>query len=183
MAAIIETELKLNLGCRDKHIPGFKSVDINGDFAVDQRGTIADLWMYKSGSVSEIYCSHALEHLPHKHTLDALKEWHRLLKPSGILYVAVPDFDRTVELYLKTKAEGVGLTDWMVNYIHGDQCYPEAYHYASFDFLRLRKLLFAAGFSEASQVELFPVFAANDCSTKTSTMDGKPISLNIVAVK
>ena len=180
---MVETqELKLNLGSRDRHIPGFKSIDINSEFA-EQRASISDLWMYKTGSVSEIYCSHALEHLPHKYTLDTLKEWHRLLKPGGILYVAVPDFERTVELYLKTKAEGIGLTDWAVNFLWGDQGYKEAFHYAGFDFLRLRKLLFAAGFSEASQVEFFPIGDPKDCSHLRSTIDAKPISLNVIAVK
>ena len=71
----------------------------------------------------------------------------------------------------------------MTNYLWGDQGYGTAYHYAGFDFHRLRKVLLQAGFSEASQVVEFPVGHEKDCSRKVSTFDGKPISLNMVAVK
>ena len=180
---IATEELKLNLGCRDRSIPGFLGVDIDSHPGVNYVTDIADLSYFKDGSVAEIYCSHALEHFPHTKTVDVLKEWHRVLKPNGILYVAVPDFKRTVELYLKMVDEGLGVIDWMENYLWGDQEYATAYHYAGFDFWRLEKVLKSAGFSECSQVENFPVGDEKDCSRNKSTLDGKSISLNVIAVK
>ena len=43
--------------------------------------------------------------------------------------------------------------------------------------------LVAAGFSEISQVENFPIGHEQDCSRKLSTLDNLPVSLNVVAVR
>lgn len=175
---MIATELKLNLGSRESHIDGFQNMDCDPHKGVAHVGDISDLSRFKDGEVSEIYASHCLEHFPHDRTVDVLKEWCRVLRPSGILYVAVPDFARVVELY-----SSVGVSRWVQDYVNGGQEYPTAYHYAIFDDAKLRDLLLKAGFSEASRVELFPVHAPSDCSTHCSTFDGKPVSLNMVAVK
>lgn len=168
----------LNLGSRNRAIPDFLSMDCDAHEGVDIVGDISDLSRFEDGSVEAIYSSHCLEHFPHPKTLSVLKEWHRVLAPGGILYVAVPDFRRTVELYARC-----GLNDWVQNYLMGDQGYATAFHYALFDEGRLRGLLLKAGFSEASRVEDFPVGDPLDCSRNVSTLDGKSISLNMVCVK
>jgi SAM-dependent methyltransferase len=173
-----KTAVKLNLGSRDRAIHGFIGMDCDKHEGVDVVGDISDLSRYADGSVSEIYASHCLEHFPHPQTMKVLKEWHRVLEKGGILYVAVPDFARTVDLYKRC-----GLNDWVQNFLWGDQIYPTAFHYAGFDEGRLRKLLLLAGFYEVSRVEDFPVGHPLDCSRKVSTLDGKPISLNCVAIK
>lgn len=175
---MVATEIRLNLGSRDKSLTGFQSMDIDPHPGVDIVGDISDLSRFKDGEVAEIYSSHVLEHFPHVKTLDVLKEWCRVLKPQGILYVAVPDFARVVELYSQ-----VGISRWLQEYVSGGQEYATAYHYAIFDEPKLRGLLLQAGFSEASQVEFFPIGPEKDCSSKVSTFDGKPISLNLIAVK
>lgn len=175
---MVTEKIKLNLGSRDRAITGFLAMDIDPHSGVDFVGDVFDLSRFKDGEVAEIYASHIIEHAPHVRTLDILKEWCRVLEPGGILYVAVPDFARTVELYYKA-----GLNDWVQNFLMGDQGYPTAFHYALFDFPRLRSLLLKAGFSEASQVEEFPVGHREDCSRKVSTLDGKSVSLNMVAVR
>ena len=106
-----------------------------------------------------------------------LKEWCRVLEPGGVLYIAVPDFARTVEIYGK-----IGLQDWVVNYLMGDQIYKTAFHYNIFDEDRLRSLLKEAGFSEVSRVESFGMHPT-DCSNGKSNYDAKSVSLNMVAVK
>ena len=185
MVNAVGEKIKLNHGCRNRPIPGFKGMDIDAHEGVDFVGDVSDLSRFESGSVAEIYGSHVIEHISHVRTLDVLKEWARVLEPGGILYVAVPDFARVVELYNSDGPgeSGVGLTDWMTNYLWGDQVYGTAYHHAGFDFPRLRKLLLSAGFSEASRVVDFPIGDADDCSRKVSTFDGKPISLNVVAIR
>lgn len=170
----------LNLGSRNRAIPGFLNMDCDQHEGVDIVGDISDLSRFESGSVPAIYASHVLEHFPHVKTLDVLREWNRVLSPGGILYVAVPDFKRAIELYL-TSPEGMG--DWVVNYLWGDQAYPTAFHYAGFDVHRLTSLLRKAGFSEVSRVGNFPIGDSQDCSRKVSTFDGKPVSLNMVAIK
>lgn len=130
------------------------------------------------GVADEIYASHILEHASHKRTIDILKDWHRVLKVGGVLKVAVPDFRRTIELYLQT-----GMNDWVVNYLWGDQIYDGANHYCAFDEGRLTKCLKAAGFGEISRVEKLIGASPGECSNNISTLDYKPVSLNMVAVK
>ena len=174
---MIAEKMRLNLGSRDRAIPGFLGIDCDKHDGVDLVGDVSSL-NFADGSVSEIYASHVLEHFPHPKTISVLKEWARVLCHGGILYVAVPDFERTVELYKKC-----GLNGWVQNYLWGDQGYATAYHYAGFDEDSLRNLALGAGFSEASRVEDFPVGHPKDCSRKISTIDRKPVSLNMVCVR
>ena len=177
---MLKEAIKLNLGSRNRAIPGFQGMDCEAHPGVGIVGDVFDLRSFGDGSVSAIYASHIIEHAPHVKTLGILKEWARVLEPGGILYVAVPDFERVVELY---RTCDTGLTDWMTNYLWGDQAYPTAYHYAGFDESRLRKLLLLAGFSEASRVENFHIGDPNDCSRGKSTFDGKSVSRNMVAIR
>lgn len=152
-------------------------MDIDPHPGVDFVGDVSDLSRFQDGSVEEIYASHILEHFSHRKTLDVLKEWNRVLPRGGILYVGVPDFSRTIALYSRH-----GLVDWIRNFLYGDQEYKTAFHYTCFDESSLAVLLMQSGFSDVSRVERFP-FGEDDCSAKVDTLDRKPVSLNMVAVK
>ena len=178
----METQEKaagLNLGSRNRSIPGFKNMDIEAHEGVDFVGDCSDLSRFESDSIPEIYASHILEHFSLNKTLDVLKEWHRVLEPGGKLYVAVPDFGRIVELY-----QGTGfLSNWMVRFLCGDQEYPTAYHYNIFDDNRLTEILNDAGFSDVFRVESFPMSDDDECSNLASEIDGERVSLNLIATK
>lgn len=168
----------LNLGSRNRAIPGFLSMDCDAHEGVDIVGDISDLSRFEDGSVEEIYASHSLEHFPHPQTISVLKEWHRVLAPGGKLYVAVPDFQRCVELYGYS-----GINQWLLDYVSGGQEYETAYHKAIFDEDRLSGLLKEAGFAESFRVEAFPIGDPEDCSNLVHNYDGLPVSLNMIAVK
>lgn len=174
----LKEQIKLNLGARNRPIPGFKGFDCDPHEGVDYVGDIRDLSMFKDGEVSEIYGSHVVEHVSHLETLPLLKEWARVLEPGGILYIAVPDFKRTVELYAQ-----LGLSDWIVRFLMGDQEYKTAYHYNLFDEPRLTKLLREAGFCDVTRVDEFPIGDKHDCSRIVSTHDLESVSLNMLAIK
>jgi len=89
--------MKLNLGSDDDRYPGFLNVDICPDCKPDIVSDVEHMPMIEDGSVDEIFASHILEHLPWN--TDALKEWHRILKPGGLITVAVPDLLRCYDLY------------------------------------------------------------------------------------
>lgn len=175
---MVGSEVRLNLGARNRAIPGFISIDCDPHPGVDIVADVSDLSRFADGSVSEIIASHILEHFPSNKTLPVLKEWGRVLKNGGILYLGVPDFRRAVEIYLER-----GLCDWVQNWIFGDQGYPTAYHYVGFDKPKLKALVLEAGFSEISIVEELPVHCPGDCSDLISNLDRKRVSLNAVAVK
>lgn len=177
LSTTAEKMVKLNLGARDQALKGFINIDLDKHEGVDVIGDASDLSYFADGAISEIYASHILEHFPHTRTLAVLKEWNRVLVKGGILYVGVPDFRRTVELYLK-----YNMQDWIVNSLWGDQGYKTAFHYTGFDFDRLASFLEQAGFSESSQVDFFP-FKTDNCSDKLDTIERKPVSLNVIAIK
>ena len=95
-------EQGLNIGCGDKKIEGALGVDINdstgdagGQKGKDSKAELiadaADIPL-DAGSQSYIVATHILEH-----TIDVLrtmKEWFRLLREDGMLFLSVPNHDR-----------------------------------------------------------------------------------------
>jgi predicted SAM-dependent methyltransferase len=167
--------MKLNLGARTTKIPGFKNVDIKKMPGVD---IVADLSMLpvKDNSVEEIYASHCLEHFSHTMTLDVLKEWHRVLKVGGKISIAVPDFDKIIQVYKETGF----MSDFIRNFLWGDQIYREAYHYTCFTYNTLLSLLAESGFTKIKRIAKMP-YGLMDCSTLS--IRGLCLSLNMEAEK
>lgn len=172
--------LRLNLGgmgegFRDGRVEGFLIVDLRE--GADIQADCADLSFAETGTVDTIYASNILEHWSLLKTVDVLKEWNRVLKPKGRIYISVPDFDEAVRIYQKA-----GLTDWLRYHLWGDQKHPLNYHYNCFTFASLARDLYHAGFSDVKRCPKWP-FKVSDGSQNVNNMDGKLISLNVEAVK
>lgn len=170
------TPLKLNLGGRNKPIPGFQTVDLFDGPGVDIKSDISRLEGIANGAVDEIYASHCLEHFPHVKTREVLTEWRRVLKTRGKAYISVPDFDAMVKLYLQ-----FGMTDFIRNMLYGDQVYDLAYHYTVFTYPTLARALMEVGFEDVKRLADMP-YGIDDCSQKVDTATGKPVSINVEAV-
>jgi len=85
-----ETGVGLDLGCgMIKCNNNCIGMDVYPHECVDVVGDCTDLWMFKDNELDFIVNAHLLEHLPDTPTV--LKEWKRVLKPGGILGIAVPD--------------------------------------------------------------------------------------------
>lgn len=81
--------MKLNLGCSDRHVPGFLNVDI-----APPADVVADLsrpWPWADGSIAEIKAHDIIEHLPDK--IQTMNEAWRVLAPGGTFDVVVPTTD------------------------------------------------------------------------------------------
>lgn len=88
-------EIKLNLGGGHKHVlPGFVNVDIS------EGKSAYPLPEYADNSVDEIRASHLLEHFPYEQSQSVMAEWVRVLKPWGLIKIAVPDLDKIVDGYV-----------------------------------------------------------------------------------
>ena len=70
-----KSEIKLNLGCFDKKLPGFVNVDIREDVNPDVLDNAFTLDTFGKDSVDLIYCCHTLEHLDYIETDDAIERW------------------------------------------------------------------------------------------------------------
>lgn len=80
-------QMKLNLGCSDRVIPGFIGVDIAPP--AEQIVDLSGPWPWEDSSVDEILAYDVIEHLRDKrHTMNEL--W-RVLKPGALARIQVPD--------------------------------------------------------------------------------------------
>lgn len=92
---------KLNLGCGSH----FHKDWINVDFTSNSEDVIAHNLLegipFKDNEFDVCYHSHILEHFPKNKADGFIKECYRVLKPGGILRVAVPDLQTIAKLYLE----------------------------------------------------------------------------------
>lgn len=91
-ARIKATEpLKLDLGCGQNKREGFTGVDVRDFKGVDQ---VVDLtktpWPWPDNSVTEVNCSHFVEHLTGEERIAFVNELHRILIPGGKATVTTP---------------------------------------------------------------------------------------------
>lgn len=134
-------EIKLHIGCGKKYIPGFIHIDVRKLPHIDYVTSADRLDMFKNNSVNLVYACHVLEHFKRNQIENVLKEWYRVLKLGGILRIAVPDFEKLIEVYLKTKDLKLVLGP-----LAGRQDYPGNTHYVVFDYSYLAEVLKKVGF-------------------------------------
>ena len=175
--------VKLHLGCGKRFIPGFTHLDIQQHPHVAIVSSVDRLEMFADGSVDLIYASHLLEHFGRHDTERVLKEWFRVLRPGGVLRLAVPDFERAIEVYRKH-----GDLE-MVKFLVGGQRDEHDLHRNLFDRRSLEAMLKRVGFKEVREWDWRKTEHANidDYSQAyIPHMDkehGILISLNLEAVK
>lgn len=139
--------MKLHLGCGAKVLKGFVNVDIRSidEVVVDD---VKLLSSFDSNSADLIYACHVLEHMYRHERLGVLRRWCEILKPGGILRVAVPDFDKVVHLY----QNGESLEN-LIGFLYGGQDYEFNFHYYCWDFKSLEQDLKSSGFSSVTRYE------------------------------
>lgn len=111
-----------------------------------------------------VYASHVIEHIPWYKTVEALREAHRILKPTGHIEIWTVDFERVMEAYThgaipdawrRYNPEGL-LMKWINGRIfaydkgEGDELNM---HRACFDRNYLRWCLTQAGFNSLVNLE------------------------------
>jgi predicted SAM-dependent methyltransferase len=84
--------LKLNFGCGQIKVPDFIGVDLYAPGADMKVDLFSFPLPWKDGEVDEIMASHFIEHIPAKLRWPFYDECFRILKPGGILRLAVPSF-------------------------------------------------------------------------------------------
>lgn len=91
---------RLHLGCGQRFIEGFYHVDAHAHPHVDRVADVSNLNFLPDNAVTLIYAASVLEHFGRHEYMDVLREWHRVLKPGGVLRLSVPDFDAAIAVYL-----------------------------------------------------------------------------------
>lgn len=147
---------------------------------VDHVGDAGDLSRFPDSSFGELYASHVAEHLDYQGELPAaLKEWHRVLRPGGILYIGVPDLDVLAELFVSKDWLSLEERFFVMRMIFGGHVDKFDYHQVGLNQDFLAHYLAEAGFVDLRRVDNFGLFS----DTSAMLFKGIPISLNLIARK
>tara|TARA_R100000329_G_scaffold147777_1_gene135786 strand:- start:123 stop:662 length:540 start_codon:yes stop_codon:yes gene_type:complete len=176
--------IKLNLGCFDRKIHGFINIDIREDVNPDVVDDVFKLDNFQENSVDLIYACHVLEHADYIESERALRRWFAVLKPGGVLRLAVPDMEaHFAHYYYHKDLRLLHSTFW------GSQKHPYDYHKNGWDFKKLNEDLSAVGFSKVARYDWRKTehFYVDDYSQTyyphMDKEDGKLMSLNVEAIK
>jgi predicted SAM-dependent methyltransferase len=146
--------LKFNLGAGNKPLPGYNNRDIKTGHPC------YPLEHFNDEVADEVRASHLLEHLSFREANEAMIEWFRVLKPGGVIKIAVPDVQ-------KAATDGKHLF-----YLMGGQTDEHDFHRSAYDADRLEAMLTQAGFENVTEW----ISEDNDSSRH-------PVSLNRMATK
>jgi len=137
--------LKLHIGTGSTYLPGWTNVDIFSFVNADVYSNAMNL-PYNRESFDLIYASHVLEHFNRHMILAVLGHWRNLLRPAGILRLAVPDFRAICEYYMKTSSliQVTGL-------LYGGQKHFLDVHHIIFDRETLSDCLYSVGFKTVQE--------------------------------
>jgi predicted O-linked N-acetylglucosamine transferase (SPINDLY family)/predicted SAM-dependent methyltransferase len=170
--------LRLHVGGKEPR-EGWKIVNIQAGPEVDFIADCTDLKVIPDGAVEEIYASHVLEHLGYQIMLPrALAEFHRVLRPGGVLRISVPDFGVICRLFADPSTSHDDRL-LLMRMAFGGQTDPHDFHYVGLDFEILGDFLRRAGFRQFEQAPAFDLFV----DASQAKIAGRAISLNVVARK
>lgn len=96
------TEIKrLHWGCGSWRPEGWINSDRKEGPGIDISCDIRDGLPLDSGSIDYAVSIHALPEVPYPDLVPVLQELRRVLRPSGVLRLGLPDLDRTIQAYLR----------------------------------------------------------------------------------
>jgi len=146
---------------------------------VDHVGNANDMSRFEDETFDKIYASHILEHFDYRREIQkTLKEWCRILKKGGKLYIAMPNMDKLCKMFLDK--ENVGIEDriQVMRFMLGGHLDEYDYHKIALDRDMLFALLWENGFKKIWQVAEFNFFQDNSAGV---WQNHTGLSLNMVA--
>ncbi len=177
----------LNVGCGPNPNDDFINMDYFWHPKIDLCWDVTKPFPFTSSSFNGIYTEHCLEHVAFSQCRLALKEFHRLLKPGGILRIILPDAGKYLKLYNQS------LNGESVSFPYSNEDDPNIYspivsvnrvfrnygHQFAYDSEILSVILKDAGFTEVKEVEFM---VGKDSTMLIDTESRKGESLYIEAI-
>jgi predicted SAM-dependent methyltransferase len=128
---------KIHLGCGDIILDTWDNIDLYVNHPKVFNFPLQRIHIDKTYSIA--YSCHALEHVGQTHGKEFLKEWHRILKPGGILYLCIPDVAGICAKFSDNP-------DWMIHCLYGLQTNEGHYHKWGYTEKSIRWSLLEIGF-------------------------------------
>lgn len=144
--------IKLHIGCGPRDF-GNEWIHIDGgDFPhVDPDNHDVFLNHYPAGIADEIYSSHLLSYFDRADGSKLLKQWYNVLKPGGLLRVAVPDFEALVKYYTNGDLSDILGPLYGKMTLNGES----VFHKTTYDYYHLRNSLMNVGFTHVERYNWF----------------------------
>jgi SAM-dependent methyltransferase len=145
---------RLNWGCGDWVVPGWVNSDIKGGegvIACDIREGLP----FENEEFHYVVSIHSLPELAYEELIPALEEFRRILKPSGILRVALPDLEKSMDAYRRGDRDFFLIPDDDMQTLGGKLALHVVwYGYSRSVFVGefVEELLLRAGFTEVHHV-------------------------------
>lgn len=142
---------KINIGCGWRNF-GDDWIHIDGgNYEHLDYNDISNLVQFDDNSVELIYASHVIEYFNREEVIPLLTEWKRVLKPYGVLRLAVPNFPVLAKLYLQKKIS----LNQILGPLYGKMPMGSEtiYHKTTYDFYSLKKLLGSLDFCNVRQYD------------------------------
>jgi predicted SAM-dependent methyltransferase len=144
--------LLLHPGCQKVRKEGWINIDLAG-FPVDLAWNLLRPLPFPASVADVVFHEHLLEHFSLRDGLNLSRDWFRVLRPSGVLRIGVPDAGSYAHSYVEDP-------DGFLSKIRPNRPTPllalqELFywqnHRTMYDFETLRLLLMAAGFERVEQ--------------------------------
>ena len=116
------SDLSVNFGSGGRGLPGWINIDARPThadqfIAYDMRRPLP----FQNGQVRRIFAEHVIEHLDFRDDIPRLfREFHRILKPGGVVRIIVPDAERHLNAYVHQSPEEFASLGWDIAHLPKD---------------------------------------------------------------
>ena len=107
--------MKLNIGCGEKKLNGYKNIDCRKECNPDICDFIQNIKTFDGERIEEIYASHIIEHIPHEDVPIIFERMHSWLKHGDKMFISVPDLKMISWLICGGYYDHV-----LMNFLYGD---------------------------------------------------------------
>jgi len=145
---------RLHWGCGSNPVPGWINSDQKDLPGVDVVCDIRDGLPLESDSIDYAVSIHALPEVPYPDLIPVLQELRRVLRPNGVLRLALPDLDKGIQAYLRDDRDYFLIPDEEFESIGGKfivQLLWYGYSRTLFTHDFVEELLLKAGFGRVSR--------------------------------
>jgi predicted SAM-dependent methyltransferase len=134
--------MKLNLGCAKDIKEGYINIDLY-DHPLVTKCDVRNLSFINDSTVDEIYAKDVLEHMSFSDGEKAIKEWSRVLKINGKIFIQTINLDKQIESYLNRVWSIKDFNHMLFAGVSWTDRKPEAedFHKCAYNFELIKELL------------------------------------------